>query len=378
MRFWPVYGGGETITVTLANELVKRGHIVHILYTYFKDSSSMPYQLDSRIIQTNLYTIEKYSADDVFNLHTYLKKNKIDVMINQWGSINLCDEARKGTKTKLITCWHSDVIREEYPTSLKGKLLRLLLGSKNYQRYRAKIQLKRHNNYLEKSDKYVFLSKSFENYYRELSGLVGDVEKLDSISNPLTYNFKYDRTKIFEKKKQVLFVGRIYEYPKRVSFALRIWEKIEQDSRFSDWVFKIVGEGPDLIANQEYAKSLGLQRVSFEGFQNPRPYYDESSIFVMTSAFEGFGMTIVEAQQYGVVPIVYDTYKSLHDILINDVNGIIVKDNDLNCFAEKLKWLMSDNQARNRMAFAGLDSCAKFDVQAIVIQWESLIAKVVG
>lgn len=38
----------------------------------------------------------------------------------------------------------------------------------------------------------------------------------------------------------------------------------------------------------------------------------------MTSAFEGFGMTLVEAQQYGVVPIVMDSYKSLHDIIKND------------------------------------------------------------
>ena len=33
MRYWPVYGGGETITVTLANEFVKRGHSVYVVYT---------------------------------------------------------------------------------------------------------------------------------------------------------------------------------------------------------------------------------------------------------------------------------------------------------------------------------------------------------
>ena len=32
MRYWPVYGG-ETITVTLANEFVKRGHSVYVVYT---------------------------------------------------------------------------------------------------------------------------------------------------------------------------------------------------------------------------------------------------------------------------------------------------------------------------------------------------------
>ena len=81
MRYWPVYGGGETITVTLANELVERGHEVHILYNFYKDCDPMPYQLDEKIVQRKMVTIENYKSSDGDVLHNYLIDNKIDIMV---------------------------------------------------------------------------------------------------------------------------------------------------------------------------------------------------------------------------------------------------------------------------------------------------------
>lgn len=49
MRFWPVYGGGETITVTLANEFVRRKHNVFVVYTYEKVCNPMPYNVSPNI-----------------------------------------------------------------------------------------------------------------------------------------------------------------------------------------------------------------------------------------------------------------------------------------------------------------------------------------
>ena len=85
----------------------------------------------------------------------------------------------------------------------------------------------------------------------------------------------------------------------------------------------------------------------------------------MTSAFEGFGMTLVEAQQYGVVPIVMDSYKSLHDIIKNDENGIIIPDNDFESFVNELKNLMNDDKRRRRLAENGSETCKQFSVNTL-------------
>ena len=376
MRYWPVYGGGETITATLANELVARGHEVHILYAYRNDCNPMPYQLDSKIIECRLHTIEHYSPNDVNALHKYLNDNSIDVMVNQWGSTDLCNEAKKSTQTKLITCWHLDVVQKQNPSSTKQRVIKRILGEKLFQRYRIRMQLKNHQNNYNKSDRYIFLSESFEQNYRLLSKVNDQANKLGSIPNPLTYNFTYNQSELPNKKKQVLFVGRIFEYHKRISYALKVWKNIESDPNYNDWNFKIVGDGPDMLATQNLAKVLELKRVSFEGYKNPRPFYDESSVFVMTSAFEGFGMTLVEAQQYACVPIVMDSYMSLHDIIKNKKNGIIIDNNDIDAYTSELKKLKSNTTQRQNLASSGLDTCTKFKVHSIVDCWEKLFGQI--
>lgn len=372
MRYWPVYGGGETITVTLANELVKRGHEVHILYNYFKNCTPMPYEIDPRIKQEQIFTVENYTQDNVNQLHDYLKNHEIDIMINQWASTELCNLARKSLSTKLITCWHLDVLRNEKPVGVIWQLFHKLFGDKIFQKVRRYLQIRGHKRNYSLSDKYVFLSRSFEKIFLEQSKIKDTKYKLESIPNPLTYNFFYDVDRLNVKKKKLLFVGRIFEYHKRLSYILNIWKKVAEDNRFDDWSLVIVGDGPDMVKTKALANEMALPRVSFEGFKKPDPYYDESKIFLMTSAFEGFGMTLVEAQQYGVVPIVMDTYGSLHDIISSENNGIIVADNDINGFVEQLKRLMLNEILWNKLSISGLQSCSKFHVTTIVDQWENL------
>ena len=373
MRYWPVYGGGETITVTLANELIKRGHSVHVIYTFDQTCEPMPYPLSPEIKAIKLYTIERFSKLNVEKMHEYIENNDIDVAINQWGDTRLCRSAIQNTKCKLITCWHLDILpKVGKPQSLKEKIVKTIFGNKIYSYYVHWQQMRNHNRNYRLSDKYVFLSKSFLQEYKKLSCIKLCENKLAAISNPLTYAYVYNFNNYDKKKKQALFVGRIFEYHKRLSYILKIWKQIELDNNLSDWNLCIVGDGPDMGRTKQLSDDLELQRVSFEGFKNPTTYYLDSRIFLMTSAFEGFGMTLVEAQQCGVVPIVMDSYKSLHDIITDHENGIIIQDNDIEKFVNELKNLMSDDKLRKHLATKGTESCEKFSVNTIVDLWEKL------
>ena len=68
----------------------------------------------------------------------------------------------------------------------------------------------------------------------------------------------------------------------------------------------------------------GLKRVRFEGRQNPKRYYEEASIFMLTSSFEGWGLTLTEAQQFGCVPLAFYSYASLPDIITDGKNGFMI------------------------------------------------------
>ena len=122
----------------------------------------------------------------------------------------------------------------------------------------------------------------------------------------------------------------------------------------------------------QLSNELKLERVSFEGYQQPLPYYERAKIFLMTSSVEGFGLTLVESQQQGVVPIVMDTFLSLHDIITPDFNGIITPE-DETIFAEAILSLMKDPQKLASLAQHALISCKKFSVENIVDKWDKLI-----
>ena len=88
-------------------------------------------------------------------------------------------------------------------------------------------------------------------------------------------------------------------------------------------------------------------------------------------------MTLVEALQNGVVPVVMNSFDSLHDIVVNGENGVIVPDGDIDAFANAMVKLMHDEVFRKRLSDNGIKSCLKFQVQEIVNKWEEIYKKIV-
>lgn len=82
---------------------------------------------------------------------------------------------------------------------------------------------------------------------------------------------------------------------------------------------------------------MKLKRITFYGFQNPDEFYKKSLVSCMTSNFEGFGMVLVEAMQYGCVPFAFDTFTALHDIIDDGVNGFIIPPFDEDKYAETVE-----------------------------------------
>ena len=123
---------------------------------------------------------------------------------------------------------------------------------------------------------------------------------------------------------------------------------------------------------EDIIKRNHLKRVEMLGFRQPLPYYKKAKIFLMTSAYEGFAMSLIEGQQNGVALIVMDSYESLHEIVTNGENGIIVKDGDVAEFTQKLRLLMSDEKLIRRLTDEGLKTCQRFSVSKLVDKWERI------
>jgi len=381
-RIWPVYGGGETVTKCLANELVRRGHEIYVIYT--KESVLKDSDLDKRIHQILLPNISFDENSSEFFVKSNLigsvatlvegivVQNKIDILINQWWPVEFVDKVREETGVKVIKCLHMDPDTHKVLnfSGLKGKLW--MMVKPLYRLAETEKHLYSLDKYLTHSDLLVFLAPSFLQFYRNKRKLRKDIlRKTDFVFNPLVYQVK-EPIQWNLKEKTVLYVGRLLEKHKQVSRILHAWKYIEANKVLKDWKLQIVGDGPSKPFYEQMVKELGLTRVSLEGYQNPLSYYKKASLFVMTSAYEGFPMTLVESQQNGVVPIAMDAYSSLHDIITNGENGMIVPDGDIKTFSKSLALLMTDDDKRKKMALDGMNSCKQYQVSHIVDKWEKI------
>ena len=196
--------------------------------------------------------------------------------------------------------------------------------------------------------------------------------KLDFVYNPLTYNTAITSKEREAKENIVLVVGRLSERHKKITRILEAWKHVELDKNFDTWKLQIIGDGEDRKLYENMIQEYCLQRVEMLGFKQPLPFYKKAKVFLMTSAFEGFPMTLVEAQQNGVALLVMDSYASLHEIVEDGDNGLLVKDGDVAEFTEKLKMLLKDDALRNRLADKGLLTCQRFTVGKVVDKWEMI------
>jgi glycosyltransferase involved in cell wall biosynthesis len=279
----------------------------------------------------------------------------------------LAKKAALNSNAKIISCLHFPVLM-----SINHFAKRTRFFPKFFVKFiKKRKDLKRVNFAYDNSDFLVLLSEKFSEHYKELqSGK--NLDKLKVIANPLSLGFK--KINFVNKQKTILFVGRISEFQKRVSLIIEIWKIILSTGKYKDWKLKIVGDGVDLENIKE--KAIGLSGVFFEGMQNSEPYFEEASIFFMTSAFEGFPMTLVECLQRACVPVVMDSFLSLSDVIKNNENGIISPDGDIRAFAQNAMQLMDSEQKRKCMAENGLNSSREFAVDRILKKWKKLLEEI--
>ena len=319
---------------------------------------------------------------------TFIKKNNIQVVIIQT-SLDVTARLRKyldqiGQKNvKLISSLHYSPGTDEFPISyfelwnniihrnsiIKNLAKFALSPFYNYLEHRATIHA--YQNAYKFGDLTILLSNSFIPLFKEYAS-IDETSKLKTIPNSIPFTYSLTDEEILNKRKTVLMVGRMVEFPKRVSTILNIWQKIENDTSAKDWNLVIVGDGPDLEKFKKQANSLDLQRCTFAGQQDPLHYYLYASIFMMTSEFEGFPMTLVEAEQMGCIPVAFNSFNTLNEVVTDNVNGRIVPNNDIEKYTLAILDLMQNPEKRYQMIRNGLARSKKYDQDSICAKWKKL------
>lgn len=375
-------GGIKRVSSILAKEWKKDNNV------YFLCISPASNQIKEicGIPQTHLPVPEDINSDKNLNFFIrFVNENKIDIILHQHSDnlsfTELCIKVKKQTGIKLITTRHFAISHNEDITKhaffIKYKLqkspiawLKDFLFFIKYYLYKAQRNIKSDNRFykhlISNSDKFVLLSDSFvEELKKRLDLTEAEKYKICAINNPI----ELVEHKITSKKKRVLWCGRVEFGTKRVDRILEIWKRIAP--KHPEWYLYIMGSG-----NIEYFKAItqkyNIPNVVFTGSCNPYEYYKDGSILCMTSSAESWGMVLVEAQMFGCIPIAYNSYSSLGEIITDNVNGFKITPFNKKQYTERLELLIENEAERKRMQAECKESVKRFDAKAIAYQWLEL------
>jgi glycosyltransferase involved in cell wall biosynthesis len=235
--------------------------------------------------------------------------------------------------------------------------------------YHIAKQRKEFNYIIKKTDAFIMLSEHFKSeLYFLAPSLKKQDHKIHGIGNP------FERPAIdisrLEKENIILFVGRLNILQKRVDLLLQIWKKLHEEC--PDWRFWVVGDGESKTFMENFCKEHQLDRVTFFGKDNPNDYYKKAKIFHMTSAFEGFGNVLVEAQSYGCVPVLFNTYAAAEDIVTQNENGILVKPLNVEGYVKQTMLLINNPSNINKLATNAYENVLRFSYGETYKKWDAV------
>jgi len=194
---------------------------------------------------------------------------------------------------------------------------------------------------------------------------------------------KYIRTKVIynmvhlnegeisrHENKKVIFVGR-YSKQKGIPDLFRVWELVYQ--RHPDWQLNLYGGmGEDYNYAHAEADRLQMNIHINEETNDIFSQYRESSIFVLTSIYEPFGLVLPEAMSCGLPVVSFDCPYGPANIISDGIDGFLIKDRDINAFADRVCRLIEDTKLRLQMGRAAITSSQRFAADKIMPEWKVL------
>lgn len=229
--------------------------------------------------------------------------------------------------------------------------------------------IKRQINSVKKMDYYMPVSQELTEFYKNKLSTFGVRCKyiphcLDRIPDKISDL----------KGKNIISVGRLSPEKNYVEL-IAVFREICKE--IPDWTLHIVGDGTEKEKLISLIEEYHLEnRVILHGFRN-KDYIEklmyESSMYVMTSLTESFGLVLIEAQSYGLPCIAYDCAHGAREIIENGVNGILISDYSRDKMVHECVKMMKEYEYRKYLGDNGRTNAYKYSRNYVKEQWFEFI-----
>lgn len=382
-----VIGGVEKVFSNMANEFIKRGYEVSVVFSDNKEGK--PYfELDERVQCYNLKHLvideKKYDIPDkkfplsskilreiirpfnknyaremkenflgnliADNLKRVLDKEKPDLIISHRALTTKYLMVDAKTNIPVISMFHDDPkdILETATTQVKKAL-----ENSAYVQVLLPYGVKYVKEYCPKANVVVI-----PNAVKQFS---------DTVEYKLKDNYK------------IIYIARLSKRQKQQHLLIEAFSLIKAD--YSDWSVELWGP----TADEGYDEELGrlIKEKNLEDFiilcgQTNKVDYvmKKADIFAFTSKYEGFGIALAEAMSIGLPSIGVRECLAVNDLIEDKITGLLCE-NNANDIANKLKLLMSDVELRRRLGQAAHCEMLKYAPENIWNKWESVVKEII-
>lgn len=361
------YGGIENAVATLANTLVSK-YEVEILSVYRLYNEPV-YKIDEKVKVSYISNVIPNKKEMIY----YLKKKNFSMFFKG---------VSQSIKTGFVKYIKTPMVLKKLDTDviISTRTVHNLLVSKFANKDIKKIawehnhhnNKKKYINNLVKSCKsmnnLVLVSNELTEFYKNYLGnkAVYIPNCLDKMPNKLS---KLD-------SKNLVAIGRLSK-EKGFDDLLKLFKKISL--KHPDWKLNIVGDGMEKNNLLDLASKLKLgDKVIFHGYQN-KDYINnillESSIYIMTSHTESFGLVLIEAMSYGIPCIAYTSAQGANEIIDDSENGYLIKNRDEDEMIAKIELLIEDEKLRSKLGKNARLKSKNYSNEAVLDKWSKIINK---
>ncbi|MBU3015757.1 glycosyltransferase family 4 protein [Poseidonibacter lekithochrous] len=349
--------GAQRVLATLANYLSSNGYDITILTIKNKCAYSLNKNIKYKSLLKKKGKIKESILKKVFHrliypflLYKQLKKEKSDIHISFLVDLN----------KHMI---------------LLSKMLKVPVIASEHTNFKADMSfiswIERRFIYKFANAVTVLTKYDYNNYYSKF------LNNVYIMPNPLSFK-PIDTVKVRNKNKIILAAGSLNRWEiKGFDNLLRIFANVQK--KHSHWKLHIAGEGEKgLKYLTQLSKELEIEdSVVFLGFQTTiKERMKESSIFLLTSRYEGFSMVLVEAMSQGCACISFDCIAGPSEIIDHNYNGILIEDQNTLKMEEEVNKLIETPKKREELAQNAIKSLDIFSVKTISEKWISIIDKI--
>jgi len=191
------------------------------------------------------------------------------------------------------------------------------------------------------------------------------------IPNYLSDEFVKDKIKV-KKEKRIITISRL-EKQKNIPLLINAFANL--DKKYNEYKLLIIGSGKEknrikkLINN----KNLNNRIIIKDNSNNIKEELLSSTIFVLTSNYEGMPNSLLEAMSCSLPVITTNSTEALNNIIDNNKNGIIIDKNKPKELTNKIEYLLDNKNIREKLGKEASTIREKYNKSLIIKEWEQII-----